>query len=417
MPPLSVLVDGQREATAIVGVSEVTINVGATFGGDTKLRYQVDYGDGQSSPQTGPKHVYASTGTFHVTVTVTDAAGRQASTAQDVSVSAVNGAWFQFGINEVAHRFETRRLSIEQDGTQVRGTYSANGDPDRRIAGQLTAGRRITLATDDGSVKFEGELPVSLSDAGYPLTLIPAGSADGQAFRLDPAPRGAPPTPPHAALRFQTGIPGFNPSFYLSYYGAIDLYAGWEVTFDATQSTGDGLSFVIDFDDGSFATTSVARHTFMTVRSGSDSWDESYRAERRSIRAWVVDRFGRADSAPLPARLIDILTNSVTTNYIGGFQNPATGRVELLKLNLLRQNATQLTGTYQNSEVGTTPLTATLSGSNHIHLRLDDGTIEMDGTFTWQPPPPFDFGHGFILNVRGGSADGTTLRFDYHDCC
>ncbi|HEX7793398.1 MAG TPA: PKD domain-containing protein, partial [Vicinamibacterales bacterium] len=111
--PLTVLVDGQRGATAIAGVSEIMVD--GTVAGDTKLRYQVDYGDGSSSTHPASKHVYANAGIFHVTVTLTDAAGRKSSAAQDVAVAVVTGAWFQFGVNDALHRFEARRISIAQD--------------------------------------------------------------------------------------------------------------------------------------------------------------------------------------------------------------------------------------------------------------------------------------------------------------
>jgi hypothetical protein len=64
----------------------------------------------------------------------------------------------------------------------------------------------------------------------------------------------------------------------------------------------------------------------------------------------------------------------------------------------------------------TTPLTATLSGANHIHVRLDDGTIDMDGIFTYQGPTPNSkFPDWLILSVRGGSAHGRIVPFVYYD--
>jgi PKD domain-containing protein len=397
-PPLSVLVDGQRGATAIVHVSDV--NVDATVPGNTKLRYQVDYGDGQSSTQPVSKHVYADAGTFHLTVTMTDAVGRKSSVSQDVSVGVVNGAWFQFGVNEAIHRFEARRLSINQDGTQILGTYVAYGEPDRRITGQLTANRQITLTTDDGAVKFDGVLPFSLSDAGYPVTLTPLGGTVGLPLRFDPVPRDPPPSPPNAELRVQNGIPGRN-------YSNV-LYAGFESTFDATQSTGDGISYVIDFGDSTFANAGVAEHVLLpTLGFG----------EQLSARAFVVDRFGRVDSETVSFFLFRITCGVYC--YISDFQNPATGRRERRVLRLPQQSGTQITGTYEHPEGWTSPLTATLSGANHIHLRLDDGTIDMDGTVTRQRPPSApDFGGSptwLVLTVRGGSADGVELPFSLYD--
>jgi hypothetical protein len=56
-----------------------------------------------------------------------------------------------------------------------------------------------------------------------------------------------------------------------------------------------------------------------------------------------------------------------------------------------------------------------MSGTNHIHVRLDDGTIDMDGTYTLQGPHPAKFPSWLILSVRGGSADGAMLPFTYYD--
>jgi len=108
-PPLAVLVDGQRGGTAIAGVSEVTIEADATAPANTKVRYQVDFGDGQSSQQAAPKHVYADSGLFHVTVTATDAAGRTSSAAQDVSVGVVKGARRHWTFRRSGTRDATRR--------------------------------------------------------------------------------------------------------------------------------------------------------------------------------------------------------------------------------------------------------------------------------------------------------------------
>src|SRR5262249_21314841 len=154
---------------------------------------------------------------------------------QDVSVAVVTGAWFQFGVNDALHRFEARRISIEQDGTQVRGTFVSFGEPDRRITGQLTANRRITLTTDDGAVRLEGMLPLAVSEAGYPVTLTPLGGTTGP-LRFDPVPRDPPPPPPNAELRLRSDIPGFDP--YAGGQSFPSLYAGWEATFDASGSSG-----------------------------------------------------------------------------------------------------------------------------------------------------------------------------------
>jgi hypothetical protein len=134
-------------------------------------------------------------------------------------------------------------------------------------------------------------------------------------------------------------------------------------------------------------------------------------SDRRTVRAIVVDRFGRVDSETVSLQLTDILTTSGAMFLSREVGSAATKR----RLFFQHQNGTQLTGTYQHPEGWTTPITATLSGANHIHVRLDDGTIDMDGTFTFQGPHPDKFPDWLILSVRGGSAGGTVVPFVYYD--
>jgi hypothetical protein len=184
------------------------------------------------------------------------------------------------------------------------------------------------------------------------------------------------------------------------------VYAGWEATFDASGSTGDGLSFAIDFGDGTVAKTAVTPHVFDRVGGFNE----------RTVRATVTDRFGRVGSAAVTLRLANILTTGPGDMFTSINREDLFGpfRSGSRHLFFQDQNGTQLTGKYEEyGHPGTTPLMATLSGANHIHVRLDDGTIDMDGTFTLQGPvDPFNY-PWLILSVRGGSADGMVVPFAF----
>jgi hypothetical protein len=177
------------------------------------------------------------------------------------------------------------------------------------------------------------------------------------------------------------------------------VYAGWEATFDASGSSGDGLSFSIDFGDGTVAKTAVTPHVVLAPGA---------------IRATVTDRFGRIDSQTLTLQLLGILNSGGDAFF--SVQNP------LRRLYFYHQNGSQLTGYYQpnlpqspTTPGPTSPLTATLSGANHMHIRLDDGSMDMDGTYTQQLLVNGYVVTGLILSMRGGSADGTVDSFFYHD--
>jgi hypothetical protein len=179
------------------------------------------------------------------------------------------------------------------------------------------------------------------------------------------------------------------------------VYAGWEATFDASGSSGDGLSFRIDFGDGTVAKTAVTPHVVLYPGDGS---------YQRTVRATVTDRFGRVDSKTVTLQLTNILT--VTGDTFVSDTYPAPQH----RLYFQHQNGTQLTGYYRlDFAQPTTPLTATLSGANHIYIRLDDSTIEMDGIYTFQGPRLAKQQNWLLLSVRGGSADGLAVEFNYYD--
>ena len=137
-PIVKVLVDGERAATAVVNVSEVTFDASETPG--DKLRFEIQFGDGDSASTSVSTHVYRTPGTYKATITSIDAAGRKASTNEDVVVRVFQGVWFQAGVNPRTRRFEGRRLTVtDQEGADLRGVYASWGEPDRMVTGRLSA--------------------------------------------------------------------------------------------------------------------------------------------------------------------------------------------------------------------------------------------------------------------------------------
>jgi hypothetical protein len=84
------------------------------------VTYRWDFGDGGTSADPAPTHVYASAGTFTVVVTVTDA--RQSARSElSVIVHTISGTWVSTG--------GTITLQLTQSGTTISGVSSWRNGP------------------------------------------------------------------------------------------------------------------------------------------------------------------------------------------------------------------------------------------------------------------------------------------------
>jgi PKD repeat protein len=82
--------------TKVVVDEEVTFDgsgtlINATPEGATAVKYEWDFGDGETATGAEVTHTYTRTGTFKVTLTVTDSAGRKGSATESVKVGESTG--------------------------------------------------------------------------------------------------------------------------------------------------------------------------------------------------------------------------------------------------------------------------------------------------------------------------------------
>jgi hypothetical protein len=132
------------------------------------LTYQWDFGDGGVSSESAPTHVYQSTGTFLVAVTVRDAR-QSARSEMSVTVHSTNGTWLgTVGVVAVT-------LELSQSGSTISGVESASSYV-CSLSGSVGQGTPAVVITVP-LCPSPGFLPQAAHE--YRLDLTP----DGQALR------------------------------------------------------------------------------------------------------------------------------------------------------------------------------------------------------------------------------------------
>ena len=100
------------------------------------LTYRWEFGDGASSTEPAPSHVYAAAGSYTVAVTVSDA--RQSARSETVvTVYSLTGRWVSTATGNLT-------LQLTQAGTAMSGTFSTNSS---------TGGVTFTNCPLSGSVR------------------------------------------------------------------------------------------------------------------------------------------------------------------------------------------------------------------------------------------------------------------------
>jgi hypothetical protein len=206
--------------------------------------------------------------------------------------------------------------------------------------------------------------------------------------------------PPQAVLRIEAG--GITPPLGISGYTPF--------LFDASQSPGAGLSYLLELGDGDTATQAVVSHV-------------ANRPGQFTARLQVTDQFGRTATTSVSYCVANVHTTAGfdawgATHRTGG---PVFGGVVLN----VRQEGAALSGRYHDYPPGgggiQSPTTGALTGFRGINLRTDDGKVEMAGTFEWRPDqdpvvPPFLCGQSNVvlrMAVPGGVTDGRDVEFHY----
>jgi len=147
-----------------------------TTGGQGTLSYVWDFGDGSSSAVSNPTHIFASDGSYLVTLTATDERGESDNISKSVVVAGPPPvtANFSFSTDELTANFQS--LSGGGQGSLVHewnfgdGTTSTVEDPTHLYAADGTYS--VTLkVTDEAGVSKTIIKPVTVAETPPPIVL------------------------------------------------------------------------------------------------------------------------------------------------------------------------------------------------------------------------------------------------------
>ncbi len=181
-------------------------------------------------------------------------------------------------------------------------------------------------------------------------------------------------------------------------YDNSQVMALWRVTsvwFDASRSTGVGLTYLVEFGDGTNSTETTAWHVpaldWLTMSWGG--------------RLTVTDRWGRVGTATAQYRL----TSFDWGQYI--YWPCTCTKATFYDLGQDRANPTRLHARAQgfgNDSGQTLDFTGTVYADRYVYLVTRDGGVELTGTFSTRD----EYGYFTLrLHVKGGRLDGQTLSF------
>jgi PKD repeat protein len=162
------------------------------------------------------------------------------------------------------------------------------------------------------------------------------------------------------------------------------------VTVDASESSGSGLTYRVDFGDGTIANQAVARHVYGATGTFTAS-------------VTITDAAGRTSAA---SRQV-VVASPVGTWLYSGYLTQAR-RVEVRTLALTTQDGPTLRGFLGATGERDRPVTGTLSGERAVQFVVDDQGETLGGVL---PSVLSGESTRSELVARGGPADGERLAF------
>lgn len=224
----------------------------------------------------------------------------------------------------------------------------------------------------------------------------------------------APATPPPSATPTPVPLPEAPKAILLLGSGASvkPAYAVnfAQLLFDGSHSSGDGLTYLLEFGDGASSSEPVVTHR---IENAARPPENEYWL--RKARLTVTDKHGRSDSTEQEYLLVSIANAQFSDweNRVGQTTQNSSGIRRRLRFN---QNGTTLSGWYEGPTdrrpVAPRPITGTISDDGAIRVRTESGAIEISGVVAWGTG---DHENEIVLrlSVKDEMANGAVLDFIY----
>jgi hypothetical protein len=163
-----------------------------------------------------------------------------------------------------------------------------------------------------------------------------------------------------------------------------------DVSVDARSSTGAGLTYSIDFGDGTTGTDALARHVYS-------------RAGTFTITVVVRDSTGRTATASR-----QLVVKTLTGRWFHASYVERAHQFELRYLTIASQDGPVVRGTLRGQDEIERPFTAPLTAPRTVQIVLDDQSAQLEGV---APGSLYEDGQLWTFQMRGGSVDGERLAF------
>ena len=183
-----------------------------------------------------------------------------------------------------------------------------------------------------------------------------------------------------------------------------------QLLFDGSHSSGDGLTYLLEFGDGASSNEPVVTHR---IENAARPPENEY--WRRKARLTVTDKHGRSDSTEQEYWLVSI-ANAPFSDWesrIGQYPGHSSGIRRRLRFN---QNGTTLSGWYEGPTdrrpVAPRPIAGTVSDDGAIRVQTANGAIQISGVVAWGTG---DHENQIVLrfSVKDEMANGAVLDFIY----